>query len=475
MIHKKRPLKIQVIKKLLFLTILCGPTFLNSAAFQHFQQSAASIGYNHADMAALGDEPSVAFYNPAGMTLLERGGIQCGFATSTLQSDFNGTNKLTGTNPAIFPAVIGVLGNQPYFNNLTPSNISIASASAKTAPTVGFFHVVYSHHFSCDVDVAIGFSAINPWGLETDWKCCKIWTYAGQTSFHSIALNPSLSIRYKNFYIGGGPSWQSFRFDNYNYLFGSSADFKLKDHRLSWDLGAMYQFNVQTRIGFSYRPKIGYHLKGRAQFGNFNGTGETHISVPATFTFGIYRNVTACFDLMATGVYTCWNQCKEIDVHTNIPSFTKGTVLEGFGIEEFYTFDPSHFHFPTQLKDTFFISLGGRYRIDRWQIRGGLGYDSNPIKKYREALIPDNEHYSYSLGLGYCFNNYLSFDFGYQFIFIPKAEFKAPLTSLDLSFSETLEPSGMVLSIDDFNENSTYQGSVKSFAQVISAQLRWDF
>ena len=479
---KKAPFKSLISKKFFLHALVYLPSVCSGAAFQHFQQSSTSIGLNHSDMAALSDEPATAFYNPAGMTLLRKSGIQFGFASTMMQTTFNGSNKITDqSEPAIYPAVYDLFGLETYgFGFITGQfsngdNISLSNSQSKTTPYVGFFHGVYKFVFN-GLDFAVGLSVTNPWGLETDWKCCKIWTYTGQTSFHSIAVTPSLAIKYRQFSFGLGVSWQDFRFDNYNYLFGSSADFKLKDNQLTCNVSMIYEMDPRTRFGLTYRPSVSYRLKGRADFGNFGGRASSKMILPQTVTFGGYHQLSSCFEIMATAVYTNWNKFKEIDIYTDIAPFSRGNLSTIFSFGSELIFNPTHFHFPIKFKDTLFVAIGSRYTIDQWQISTGAGYDSNPIKKYREALIPDNEHYSLSFGLGYQFTSRLSLDFGYQFILIPKSQLKAPI----LSFGFDLNTQNSVgslppLSVTDVQDKSEFSGSVESFAQVISAQLRWDF
>lgn len=455
------------------LLLLLLPSVVQGAAFQHFQQSTPSIGCAHADMAIVIDEPSAVFYNPAGMAFLQRSGVQLGFASSYIHTDLSCSNKIVdASESAIYEAVLPILGSPP---GLTASYESLALASKENsaAPVVGFVHGAYCINLGRESAVAFGASATSPWGLQTDWRGSKMGSYAAFSSFHSVAVTGAVALRYRIFSGGAGIVWQDFRFDCDNVLLGSSFDFKLKDSKYGGYAGLMCQVLPCLRVGIVYRSQINYNLKGKVYAGNNSGRGDAKMTTPQTFMGGLAYQVNACWSLMATGVYTCWSQFKEIDIATSIPTAVQSTAIPFSFSNSLYTFDFGRFRFPTRLRDTFFVALGCTYCTGPWELRAGFGYDSDPCKKFREALIPDNEHFIGGLGLGYQCNRHLRLDLGYQYLYLPKAEIRSPLLSVNTDYIRYMGHT--TSSVDQINERSVYQGSIQSFAQVVSAQVRWDF
>lgn len=74
-------------------------------------------------------------------------------------------------------------------------------------------------------------------------------------------------------------------------------------------------------------------------------------------------------------------------------------------------------------RDTNFFAVGASYQIDnQWKWRLGLAYDQSAVRmKHRTPRIPDSDRLWYSTGLNYQYNDKLSFDLAYTYIYAHKA------------------------------------------------------
>jgi long-chain fatty acid transport protein len=69
-------------------------------------------------------------------------------------------------------------------------------------------------------------------------------------------------------------------------------------------------------------------------------------------------------------------------------------------------------------RDTNFFAVGASYMLDeQWKLRLGLAYDQSAVRvQHRTPRIPDSDRIWYSMGLGYKYNDNLSFDAGFTYI-----------------------------------------------------------
>ena len=81
-------------------------------------------------------------------------------------------------------------------------------------------------------------------------------------------------------------------------------------------------------------------------------------------------------------------------------------------------------------RDTNFFAVGASYQIDnQWKWRVGMAYDQAAARlQHRTPRIPDSDRLWYSTGLNYQYNEKLSFDFSYTYIYAHKAHMDTALT-----------------------------------------------
>ncbi|MGK0443877.1 MAG: long-chain fatty acid transport protein, partial [Bermanella sp.] len=68
------------------------PTLAMASGYKLNEQSAAGMGTAHAGRAAMAEDASVVFYNPAAMTELDRAQMTAGFTYINGYGDFDGSS-----------------------------------------------------------------------------------------------------------------------------------------------------------------------------------------------------------------------------------------------------------------------------------------------------------------------------------------------------------------------------------------------
>lgn len=438
----------------------------NASAFQIFVQSANSVGYAHADMAALADDASTAYYNPAGMTRLKRPEISVGATNVTLVQEFR--SRVTSP-PLSTPVGVPIL------------NVSLSTIDSYLPRTQGYwddtapnFHGVLPLT-GAPFEATLGFSVVPTFALETDLFASIMTGYAEDTRVKCIAFNPSFAIKpFCGLSLGGGFSIQkcSNLYTSSILIFGIEA--KLSSWQMTWNVGALYEFNDRTRFGITFRPKRTHFQQGRTQILGFDVHSKSDFVLPATVTAGFYHQLTCRTAILGTLGYTLWSQFKQVTVTSNLPEeLTINAVfkLDFLGVP--------NVSIPFNWKNTFLIAIGAnQWATDKWLIKGGFAFDKSPTyRATRELRIPDQDRYHFALGARYCVSDCWTFDFGYQYIYLPTARIQNNpfiLTPLDVRNFVSEQNNRLTFS-SPIAINPVVNGHFKSRASVVSGQLTCKF
>lgn len=380
-----------------------------AGGFQLWEQDVASIGNFHAGYAAAADNASIAFYNPAGITLIKH--QQLVFGAAELMSDFkfNGTisvNTLNDGNPQHVVAQGGASAFVPDIHYVTP-----------LTDKIGF-----------------GFSIDAPFGSKVDYGRATVLQYAVVRVADSVVdISPSLGLQLTDkFSFGIGFDAQKMRaqFDQTG-VDGDDTDTdsttRLSDTGYGVHLGGLYQFSPTSRIGLSYHSQVVHHLSGTSKFtgtlaDQFNngplesGRARTNITLPAYTALSLYHQACPKVALMGSVVYTQWNVIKNIILQdvAGIEAFAPSTNI--------LVNDPQHF------RNTWSLSLGMNYfATDNITLRAGVGYDQTPSNNsYRNVQLPDNNRYAMAIGGHYQTTKNVGFDVAWAHIFMSNATIHPP-------------------------------------------------
>lgn len=224
------------------------------------------------------------------------------------------------------------------------------------------------------------------------------------------------------------------------------------DTAYGYHLGALYEFSKSSRLGLAYHSKVSHHLKGTSNWvgagpaisGNPNPSRDLiNFPLPPDTTLSLYKAFNAKWALMGTIVYTQWNIVHDLVVQN-------GAGFSGQPVD-----------YPMHLHNSFTYSIGADYAAtENLILRAGGGFDQSPVQNaYRTLQLPDTDRYDLSVGGHYQVKKYLGFDIGWTHVFLKNGVINPPLHNNFLAAPGQFAP----------------QGNVKASADVVGAQLTWDF
>lgn len=412
-----------------------------ASAFQLFEQDGASPGNYHAGYAAIAEDASTAFYNPAGIVRFKN--QQLVFAGNGIATDF----KYNG-------------------------NVVVDTISSTPVPTVaqgGNFAFIPAMHYVTPLTerLGFGFSVDVPFGLKTNYGYGSYLKYAStQTAVTVVDISPSLGYLVTDkASVGAGLDVQRMyaEFDQVGTSLTPTLDSvstnKANDTAAGYHAGVLYQFTADTRAGLSYHSKVVHHLSGSSKFEGplipfvtastlpaVSSHMNTNITLPPYTALSFYTKPHPQFGLMATTIYTQWNTFKSL-ILNNLSGVTD-TLDTSTNIQVTV---------PQYYRNTWMISVGGDYyATDKIIVRCGLGYDQTPVQnRFRNAALPDNNRYVVALGEHYQATKTIGLDVGWMHLFVKQANINPP----------PLTTGG---------ETVTTNGNVTGGADVFSGQVTWD-
>lgn len=426
-----------------------------ASGFQLFEQNVSSLGYAYAGTAASVEDASTAFYNPAGLTLLNYPEVVV--AGTALNLDVNGVVETSTANPLIgLPFGIGPSDVQGH-PDARPGSWSIIPALHLAMPK-----------YHC---AALGLSITAPYGLITSYPGdSQIKYLATLTKLTVIDVSPTVGVQLTpQFSVGGGVNIQYAKAQvNQKVPVGETlpaipfggpypdGDFRnqARDRKMAygWNLGLLYEY-CRTRIGFDYRSRVRHTLEGNANLDlpapltSTIGKVRGILTLPETANLSFYHDVNCQWALLGSVNYTHWSL---VDI---IVLKYSGPIADNI---ETVTLD-LHFH------DTYRYALGANYSpCKRWKLKSGVAWDETPIQSDldRTHRVPDNNRFWVGFGVQYEINRCLVVDAGYTHLFVRHY-------TADQTKEITLANGGVLTShaITDFD----------SGVNEIGLQLTWKF
>ncbi len=437
-----------------------------SAGFAIIEHSASGMGNAFAGAAAVAEDASTIFFNPAGMTELQ--GSQMVVAGHVIFPTSDFSNRGSYINPAM-------TGGAPISGTLSGSD----DDGGETVLVPNFY---FSTQLSEQLFAGVGVNA--PFGLATKYD--KDWVgryHAVRSELSTININPSIAYKVNDrISLGGGISAQYIRVTLANSVdFGTIcygleaqipqipdgtcaaagmmptasdgyAKVKGSDWSFGFNLGAMIHLTDHTRVGLAYRSNVDQSLDGSADFRVpagfqaildmgiplFSDTDATaDVDLPESASLSLYHVFNDQWAVLADATWTKWSRFEELRIEYDNPA-QPDTVQ------------------PENWDNNMRYSIGATYRpSQKWVFRVGAAYDETPISKTvdRTPRIPGNDRKWIAIGLGYRLSDNLSMDAGYSHLFIEDTD----LDALDHSTGHQLI--------------GTYESNV----DIFSAQLNYKF
>lgn len=333
-----------------------------AAGFQLLEQNASGLGNAYAGSAALADNASTVFFNPAGMALLEGGQVSVGFAAVRPSYEYRSNAGVTSGGDA---GSLGIVPNAYLTYRLTK-------------------------------DLSAGFGISVPFGLATEYD--SGWAGAVRaikSEIKTINYNPSLAYRLTDkVALGFGINYQTIDGE----LTSAGGRLKGDDASWGWNAGAMFTLSPAMRIGISYRSSVSHVLEG-----NMNGVlpVRADLNLPGTAILSVWQQVSDRWEAMGDISYTRWNSLQRLDIYNRS---TNGLVTsETFNYENSWR-----------------IAWGAAYKAtDYAKIKFGIAYDRTPVEdKYRSPRVPDNNRLWLSVGGQWNAGRAGKVDLGYSYLYV---------------------------------------------------------
>ncbi len=385
---------------------LASPAF--SAGFALIEQGASGMGNSFAGAAAVAEDATTVYFNPAGMTRLKGQQVVGGVHMVAPQAKFEnkGSTKVTGA------ALTGGNGGDGGVTGYVPN-------------------LYYSANLNNGISLGLGINA--PFGLSTEYDNGWVGRYhAIKSELMTININPAIAYKVNDVIsVGAGASAQYLDAELTNaidfglILFGQTGnpavlatpDGGVKLEGDSWaygfNLGMLFEIDENSRVGLAYRTRMQHQVEGTATFTDvpgvpalqaaFANTNVTaHTSLPDTASASFYSRFNPKWAVLGDLTWTHWQRFNELRFRFANPLQPDGVTTENW-------------------EDTWRGSLGlNYYPIDRVVVRTGLAYDQSAVadSSFRTPRIPDGDRKWVSLGLGYQFTDHLGMDLGYAHLFV---------------------------------------------------------
>jgi len=403
--------------------ILIGslPQAVSAAGFAIKEQSVTSLGRAFAGSAAVAEDASTIFFNPAGLTYLERGELDLGLNYIKPQSEF----RNDGSN----------------INNAIPLTGGNGGDAGSEAFVPNFY---LSHPVNNKVTLGLGVSA--PFGLVTEYKDDWVGRYlAVKSEMLTLNFNPTVAVKATDkLSLGFGVSAQyiDVKLTKIAQVPGDvEVELEGDDWGYGYNIGLLYQFTDQTRVGLSYRSKISHTLEGDGTLDALSVEEDisADLDLPETVSLAIHHELNDKWAVMADATWTRWSRFEEL-------------VIESDGI---LSTDK-----PENWDNSMRYGIGLSYQHnDKWQFRTGIAYDETPIpnSRFRTARIPGTDRKWVAFGASYHYSDNIILDLAYAHLFMD-----------DPCINESEDADGPGPR-PEYNLKGDYDASV----DIVGLQLRW--
>ncbi len=436
--------------------LMAGGSALDARAsgFALIEQGVRGLGNAFAGGAAVAEDATTIFFNPAGLTRLKGQNIEVGLH-----------------------AIIPSTKFEDHGSTLTPLLGAEIPLTGSDGGNAGDLTLVPNIWWAGQINekLFLGLGVSVPFGLATkyeeDWK----GRYHGVDSeVMTLNINPTVAWKFTDkFSMGLGINVQSMdgTFSNaidygtINAILGAGlpltpqgddgfVTIEADDYGYGWNLGFLFEQTEGTRYGLSYRSEIDYDLEGDADFSSPNaytdilaglaglvdGPAAAEITVPQNASASIFHELTDEWAIMADATWTGWSCVEELRIQFESGASDNVTTLD--------------------WNDAWRMAMGFNYDpSEKWLFRFGGAYDQSPIPNaaLRTVRVPGNDRWWLTLGTTYTINDAFALSGGYAHIFVSNAGIHKEGT------------------VPEEVTRGAIHGEYKAYVDILSVQLSWTF
>lgn len=419
---------------------------VHGSGFQLIENSASGQGNAFAGAAAIANDASTVWFNPAGMMKLEKSELLAVGHVIEPSSTFTNNGSVDATSAP-----------------LTGAN----DDGGATALVANMYYVT-----DIDSDMKFGFGMTTPFGLAVVYNDNWVGRYhAVESDLKTINLNPSIAYQVdKNLSVGGGINIMLADVTLSSALdFGAFIGFPQlvdgfvtlrannldgpADFAYGFNFGVLYDVSKDMSLGIAYRSEVTIEVEGSGDFtvpaaaapvlagGAFQDSAISgEVALPSSLSISVAYDMDK-LKLLCDLTWTGWSSFEELRIVYANPAQPDSVTTEDW-------------------ENSMRYSIGADYEYDdKMTLRAGLAYDETPIPnaQRRTPRVPGNSRTWLSFGGTYEIDNSMVIDIGYSHLFIS-----------DTPINNTFESSQPALA-------ATINGTYKATVDILSAQARYKF
>ncbi|TMH30794.1 MAG: transporter [Betaproteobacteria bacterium] len=401
--------------------MLVGARDASASAFALYEQGVSGLGNSYAGAAAVSEDATTVWWNPAGMAWLPAGKHIAGAAAFIDPS----TKFSNGGSVAAPGHALGGTGGDAGNSALLPSV---------------FFAMDIGRNWN------FGFVINVPFGLKTEYDPTWLGRFQGiKAEVKTVNFNPSVSYRLNDaLSIGGGVSYMRGEIDLVSAVNLGLAEAQnhtnVDGDAWGFNLGLQAKLGPQTRFGVHYRSSVDFKLDGDTSFSApapsvLNSNVKLDVKTPDNLAFSGAHRLNDQLELLGDITWWHWSKINQLPLVRTDGPFS-GQTLDTLVLD---------------FKNTWRLSAGANYKLSGpLTLKVGAAYDQSPIRsaETRTVRLPDNDRYWLSAGLRYAVSKSGVLDFGYAFVKVKDADIN--------NDQSTLVPSRGIV-------RGTYEGKVHVF------------
>jgi long-chain fatty acid transport protein len=419
--------------------ILLGAGLSLQAHAQGFalnEQNIASLGAAHAGRAALANDASVIYTNPAALTQLKQRQVT---TNATFIKAYTDIDNVAGTP------------NSPPATNdgdMVP-NVEIGSA----------FLALPMQSSVEGLSVGVGFYA--PYGLATNYedtfqgrafgdkskvKIMAIQPTMGYELSPTLSIGAGISINRAEGELTAGLAAVPTTVLGYSKLTGD-------DIGVGYNLGALFKATPTLTVGLNYKSKVDYTLDGTSEvrgvpvpasaqvpfMTSVSGSSKAtlDITTPDSIELALTYQLQSDITLLAGITHTRWDSLQTLapqssftasdltvsGIPSALPAAQQQAIATGVATAVAANINASKGE-ALNFKNANMYSIGMAYQYQpNLVLRVGVGVDETPVKtEYRNVRLPTEDRTMFSIGAGYTLSDNATLDVGYMYFYEDAAE-----------------------------------------------------
>lgn len=401
----------RISKALVLAAAVAMPATSLAAGFQLTEQSVNGLGRAFSGGAAMAENASTIFYNPAGLTQLSGSEMMFSASIISLGADFDKTTAVDATGQPLTGGEggdVGKLGAVPTFYYAKQIDENMTFGLGVNAPFglstdhpidwVGRYQAVYSHVSTLNINPSIGYKMNDNWsvgfGIDIMHMRVKLTNMVDYGAVCFGRVDP-ITCSALGLTPQSRDGYATIEGDNWGYGFNA---------------GLLYH-SENTNFGIHYRSKVDHELSGDATFTNaptlFTAQGvfvpsdiTADFETPESLSISVAHRLNDEWMISADATRTGWDTFQELRV--NYASNQPDTVEE------------------ERWEDVWRYSVGVDWNYSpEWTFRAGYALDRTPVQdEYRTPRLPDEDRNWLSFGASYESSDSLSWNFGYAHLFL---------------------------------------------------------